>query len=170
MKTPGLLLLPLAAAPPQRCRSRSCPTPRDRERSRAGRAANESLFLHIYVTLAYLSLHRSGAKSFRPTGFLSYAKGDTWAAASGGPGSRPGTAGASPGRAAGARSAAGRAGAALPGRPCARRDGRAAVPPPIAASAWLLLALPAGARPWGGCRLLAEGKCKSRYGLGDVWN
>jgi len=52
----------------QLCRSLSRPTSsRERAQPGPGRVANESLFLHIYVTLAYLSRRLCGAKSFRPT-------------------------------------------------------------------------------------------------------
>lgn len=52
---------------PRPCRSLCCPTSwREGAEPGPARVTTESLFLHIYVTLAYLSLRCSGAKSSGP--------------------------------------------------------------------------------------------------------
>lgn len=73
IKTSGLVLLSLAVFlccwMHQHDRRCSHPTSsQERAQPGPGRVAKESLFLHIYVTLAYLSPRHVGVKSFRPTG------------------------------------------------------------------------------------------------------
>lgn len=176
---------------PQLHRSLSCPTSsRERAQPGPGRVANESLYLHIYVTLAYLSLRLSGAKSFKPTGSSPTPRARLWLTPGvsvpvGGEGlgaipvppARPRGAGqrASPhhGRARGELSSP--SSPMLPGTGkgvwlrCLRRvlllhgsftPSQRGLWVPPRATRW----------PWGRYRSLAEGKCKFHYVLGEVWN
>lgn len=167
---------------PRPCRSLSCPTSwREGAQPGLGRVTNESLFLHIYVTLAYLSLRCLGAKSFAPACSSRAPRaslGCAWSRAGGEPRAAP-----EPRHGQGSRGSlprAGRARAALSFQPCAPRHREGLWLRCLGESCFCMAPphLPSVGRgppratrwPWGRYRLLAEGKCKSHYVLGHVWN